>query len=97
MKKRKRRTKYQPHSQGHRQVARALQKLGIDIKNEFVVGSYPYDIYIKELNLIIEYYGDRWHYNKRIYSQDYWDKVKDRYAYAKWEKDEYKVNFAKEH
>lgn len=94
--KKKRRSKHQLYSQGHRQVARALNRLGVSIKNEYIVDSLPYDIFIKDLNLIIEYYGNRWHYHKKIYTRDYWDKVKKRYAYEKWEKDEQKIEFAKE-
>ena len=95
-KKKKRNSKHQPHSQGHRQVARALKRIGVSVKNEYVIDSLPYDIFIKDFNLIIEYYGDRWHYPKKVYPPDYWDKVKKRYVYEKWEKDEQKIEFARE-
>lgn len=62
--------------------------------DEYYLDSSPYDIYIKELNLIVEYYGDRWHYPKDVYPSDFWDKVKKRYVWEKWEKDEKKVQAA---
>jgi G:T-mismatch repair DNA endonuclease (very short patch repair protein) len=83
-------------SQGHNQVFKTLRKLGYKIRNEFVVDGLPYDIFIIDLNLIIEYNGDRWHYNKNIYSADFFDKVKNRYAWEKWEKDEKKLKHAKD-
>lgn len=61
-----------------------------------MVNGVPFDIYIKELNLIVEYYGNRWHYNKSDYPPDFYDKVKKRYAWEKWEKDKYKIDSAKE-
>ena len=53
-------------------------------------------MYIKELNLIVEYYGDRWHYPKESYSPEFWDKVKQRYVWEKWEKDANKIQKAKD-
>ena len=61
-----------------------------------MVNGSSYDIFVMELNLIIEYNGDRWHYNKNVYPADFYDKVKNRYAWEKWEKDEKKMELARE-
>lgn len=61
-----------------------------------MVNGSSYDIFVMELNLIIEYNGDRWHYNKNVYPPDFYDKVKNRYAWEKWEKDEKKMENAKD-
>ena len=83
-------------SQGHTQVFKALRKLGLRVQNELMVNGLPYDMFVMDLNLIIEYNGDRWHYNKNIYPPDFFDKVKNQYAWEKWEKDEKKIQLAKE-
>lgn len=82
------------YSQGHNQVCRTLRKLGYGVRNEFEVDGLPYDMFIKELNLVIEYNGNRWHYNKNVYPPDFYDKVKKRYAWEKWEKDKKKIELA---
>ncbi len=96
MKKKRKRQRQKPTSKGHRQVSRVLRKLGLSVIDEFYLENLPYDIYIKELNLIIEYYGDRWHYPKNTYGPEDWDKVKKRYVWEKWEKDAFKIETAKE-
>jgi len=83
------------YSQGHIQVAEEFKSCGFKIRNEFYLNTFPYDMYIEDLNLIVEYYGDRWHYNKNTYSPDFYDKIKNQYAWEKWEKDEEKMDFAK--
>ena len=93
--KRKKRT-YNSKSKGHRQVSKIFRKLGYTVVDEFCLENSPYDLYVKELNLIVEYYGDRWHYPKDVYPADFWDKVKKQYVWEKWEKDEYKINVAKD-
>jgi len=96
-KKRSKRKTRQPttQSQGHSQVFKALRKLGYRVQNEIIVNELPYDIFVMDLNLIIEYNGNRWHYNKNIYPPDFFDKVKNQYAWEKWEKDEKKIEHAK--
>jgi len=94
-KKYKRKRKSTTKSKGHAQVSKAFRKLGYGVVDEFRIENLPYDLYVKELNLVIEYYGDRWHYPKEIYPPDFWDKVKKRYVWEKWEKDKKKIEFAK--
>lgn len=95
-KKRRKRKKSSIKSHGHKQVSRAFKRLGFSIIDEYCIGRSPYDIFIPELNLIVEYYGNRWHYYKEIYPPDYWDKVKKQYVWEKWQKDRLKREFAEE-
>jgi len=83
-------------SKGHRQVSTVFRKLGLSVIDEFYLENLPYDIYIKELNLIVEYYGNRWHYPKDKYKADYWDKVKKHFVWEKWERDARKIKMAKQ-
>lgn len=96
-KNRKKKQKRQSRiSYGHRQVAKIIGDIDLKVINEYKVNNLPYDIYVEEKNLIIEYYGDRWHYPKHIYPSDFWDKVKNRYVWEKWERDGKKIQVAKD-
>lgn len=55
------------------------------------------DIFIPELNLIIEYYGDYWHCNPIKYGKDYYHQVKKKTAKEIWEYDEKKVDLIKKY
>lgn len=39
--------------------------------------TYVFDIYVPDLNLLIEVNGDYWHLNPRLYEQDHYDKHRD--------------------
>lgn len=60
------------------------------------VRPYICDIFIPELNLIIEYYGDYWHCNPIKYSPDYYHKIKKRTAQEIWDYDKNKIDLIKE-
>ena len=75
------------------------EKIILDqIKN---IGYFPYqsyrvdtkicDIFVPELNLIIEYNGDYWHCNPKKYDKDYFNEKKGKYAWELWEYDEKKL------
>jgi len=93
-KKFNRKRKLTTKSRGQAEVSKFFRKVGYTVTDEFYIENLPYDLYIKEYNLIIEYYGDRWHYPKDVYPSDFWDKVKNRYVWEKWEKDAAKIKFA---
>ena len=93
MKKKKQRV---AKSKGHWEVERILKKIGYNVTNEFLIEDKPYDMYVPNLNLIIEYYGDRWHYHKSKYPADFYDHVKNQFAWQKWHKDKNKINVAKQ-
>jgi hypothetical protein len=49
------------------------------------------DLYIKELNLVIEFYGDFWHRNPKVYISK-----EDENCRLVWKKDEKRINILKE-
>lgn len=62
---------------------------------EYNVGGYRLDFYDKTLNLVIEFYGDFWHMNPRIYKID--DSIyiwgKETIAKNKWENDKSRLEY----
>jgi len=54
-----------------------------------------YDIFIEELNLLIEVNGDYWHLNPSIYEADHYDKHRGVEASEIWERDSAKLELAK--
>jgi len=81
-------------SKGHSEVEQLLIDLGYDIISEYFIEGKPYDIFVKSLNLIIEYNGTYWHYDNRIFDENYFDKSKNRYAKDVWEYDKCKIQTA---
>ena len=66
------------------------------------IGSYPVDkyicdIYIKELNLIIEFNGDYWHCNPKKYKEDYFHPHKKKTAKEIWKEDKIRVDNIKKY
>jgi G:T-mismatch repair DNA endonuclease (very short patch repair protein) len=53
------------------------------------------DIYVPELNLIIEYNGDYWHCNPKKYDKDYFNVKKNKYAWELWKYDKKKLELIK--
>lgn len=56
---------------------------------------FPCDIYIPELNLIIEFNGDYWHCNPIKYDKDYFHQVKNMTVQQLWEYDKNKIDLIK--
>lgn len=54
------------------------------------------DLYSKKLNTIIEFYGDYWHCNPKIYDKNYYHKRLKMHAYEKWIKDKNRINLIHE-
>lgn len=54
--------------------------------------TYYADYYIKEFNLIIEFFGDYYHCNPNIYNSDYYNKRLKCTANEIWEKDKIRLN-----
>jgi hypothetical protein len=72
-----------------------IKKKFKNAKYSFVVKPYICDIFIPDLNLIIEYYGDYWHCNPNKYDQDYYHKIKKKTAKEIWERDNIKIDLVK--
>ena len=53
---------------------------------------YICDIFIPEINLIIEYNGDYWHCNPKKYESNYYHKYKKKTAKEIWEYDKNKID-----
>lgn len=75
-------------SKGHAEIEQILLDLNYDVISEFKLGKYSYDLYIKDISLIIEFHGTYWHLDPKIYKEDYYDKSKNRYAKDQWNKDD---------
>lgn len=74
-------------SQGQQEVIKILKEQGYSIQDEYVVGGKPYDVFVREKNLLIEFNGTYWHRDPRFFkSTD--DVIKI------WEKDKNKMLIA---
>ena len=69
--------------------------MGYSVKGEYFVNGRPYDVFVKEKNLIIEYNGTYWHFDPEIYDRNHYDKSSGKYAYEIWDRDEKKIENAK--
>jgi G:T-mismatch repair DNA endonuclease (very short patch repair protein) len=72
-----------------------IKKKFKNAKYSFVVKPYICDIFIPDLNLIIEYNGDYWHCNPNKYDQNYYHKIKKKTAKEIWERDNIKIDLIK--
>lgn len=67
--------------------------------NEYIIGPYLLDFYIKELNISVEYNGNIWHANPKIYDSN--DKPnpfnKNLTAFEIWSKDKIRSEEIKKH
>jgi len=65
-----------------------------DCEHSFRVSNRVYDIFIQELNLLIEVNGDYWHFNPSFYEADYFDRHRKLFARDVWERDKRKIELA---
>lgn len=83
-------------SKPERDIARMLSDIGLEIKMGIRVRNNLYDIFIPTKNLIIKFNGDYWHMNPSKYSSDSYNKACGMTAAEIWERDNVKINNAKE-
>lgn len=50
------------------------------------------DFFLPDYNVIIEFFGDYWHCNPKIYNGDYYHKILKMTASQKWENDKNRIN-----
>lgn len=50
------------------------------------------DYYLTDYNICLEFFGDFWHCNPKIYDKDYYHKLKKKYAYEIWNDDTIRNN-----
>lgn len=61
-----------------------IKRLYKNVQSQFVVNGKAFDIYIEDINLLIEFNGDYWHCNPDIYSSNYFNKKVKKYAKEIW-------------
>jgi hypothetical protein len=81
-------------SKGHAEIETIVINLGYRVVSEYRLGRYSYDIYIPEINVILEFHGTYWHLDPGIYEADFYDKSKNRTATEQWERDDIKKSHA---
>lgn len=81
-------------SKAHSEIEGIIQSMEIEFKSEYKISKYSYDIYVPNKNLVIEYNGTYWHLDPNIYSKDFYDKSKKRWAIDQWNADDIKKNTA---
>jgi hypothetical protein len=71
--------------------------MGYEVIQYFRVDTKICDFYLPKINLIIEYFGDYWHCNPKIYSNNYFNKKKNMYAQEIWEYDKHKLQLCEKY
>jgi G:T-mismatch repair DNA endonuclease (very short patch repair protein) len=82
-------------SKTEKQIVNEIKKLGYIVKHSHKVDTKICDIFLPQLNLIIEYNGDYWHCNPSKYSKEYFHQVKGITAEQLWEYDKNKIDLIK--
>lgn len=80
--------RFQLYSSIHKTVYDYLIANNIEAINEYRIGIYCYDIYIDNINLLIEINGDYWHCNPLMYNSDF--TIGNMCAQNIWDKDKRK-------
>jgi len=83
--------KFSPTSKSQNKIFCLLKKHYKDIKINFNIDGKLFDFYIPNKNLLIEFNGDYWHCNPKIYKSDYINKKKGMTAKELWEYDKQKT------
>jgi len=69
-------------SKGQKEVIDLITQLGYKIEDEYLVCGRPFDVFVKDKNLLIEFNGTFWHRDPRFYDEIegkyYWDKDKEK-------------------
>jgi hypothetical protein len=69
-------------SKGHAEILDIILKLGYNVEEEYLIKGRPYDVYVPQKNLLIEFNGTYWHRDPRFYdkenSQLIWNKDKSK-------------------
>jgi endogenous inhibitor of DNA gyrase (YacG/DUF329 family) len=58
-------------SAGHKELSNTAVELGHWVVDEWYVDSRPFDIYIVDLNILIEFNGTFWHFDPRKYKAEF--------------------------
>ena len=79
------------------EIIKYLENINLKVQPSFIIESKIFDIYIPDLNLLIEYNGDYWHCNPKKYNSTYYNKKKGKTAKEIWEYDKNKLDLAKKY
>jgi len=83
--------KYSPTSKTQNEILSLLKKNYNDIKLNFNIEGKLFDFHIPNKNILIEFNGDYWHCNPKLYNSDYMNKKKGMTAKELWEYDKQKT------
>jgi len=85
-------------SRAEKEILKFLIDNNINAEKQFKIDgvTYIYDIYVPTKKMIIEYNGDYWHANPKIYASDWFNKSKKLYANEIWDRDKTKKLLAEE-
>lgn len=85
-------TNFNNRSKNEIKIYKKIKKKYKNTIHSLVIKPYICDIFIPELNLIIEYNGDYWHCNPVKYNHDYHHKLKNMLAEDIWNYDKTKID-----
>lgn len=77
-----------------KRIAGFLDELGYKYIRQKSFGRYRYDYCLEEQKLVIEYNGDYWHCNPKLYEKEYVNLKKGKTAKEIWEYDKIKLDLA---
>jgi len=77
-------------------IIKELKAQGFAVIHSYKLERKIYDIYIPDLNMLIEFNGDYWHCNPKRYKANYFNIKKNMTAKQIWALDESKEQLAKE-
>lgn len=73
-------------SKGHSEILDVILKLGYDVNEEYLIEGRPYDVYVPQKRLLIEFNGTYWHRDPRFYDDENCKSI--------WNNDRLKVDIA---
>jgi very-short-patch-repair endonuclease len=79
-----------PISKAEMEIGHKLKEQKIDFETQFKINTKPFDFFIKQYNLLIEFNGDYFHANPEKYESNYFNKKKKMFALELWELDKTK-------
>ena len=68
-------------------IIKQLKEAGYVVSHSFKLGKKIYDIYISDLNMLIEFNGDYWHCNPAKYKANYFNVKLSMTAQQIWKRD----------
>lgn len=76
-------------SKSSKKIDTLLREIKINFETEYTIpNTYKFvDFYLYDLNIVIEYFGDYWHMNPRLYEKEFFNKTLKVTSEEVWEKD----------